>query len=346
MQQWISYRDWNYKISLPLLLEAWGVQYLIWGVLCWLIWLFLGTHIQQAKLQCILLFTLPLSLAVSVGAEMIWVLCFPDLPLRTHMAYWRRLAFHLNAELIYNMLIFWSTFFFFRGVGYYQRYREKEKAAQQLEVQLVQSQMRALRMQLNPHFLFNTLNSVSSLMRMDVGEADLVLEQLSSLMRITLERGEVQLIPLAEEMEFLEMYVAIQQRRYCGRVQEHIQVASELHDALVPAMILQPIVENAYMHGLALLEGNGTLSITARRERGRLKLTVINTGVGLYPESTRSPQGQGVGLANVKSRLQLHYGESQQFSLDAVGRDTVQATIALPLQFATNPTMNLPEYGA
>jgi two-component system, LytTR family, sensor kinase len=346
LQSWVSYRTMNYKISLVLLMEAWGVQFLIWGVICWLFWLWLGPRIQQAELPGMLMGVLPLSIAVTIGEEMIWVLCFPGWPMeRKHMSYWQKVQFQLDAEFVDNMLVFWCTFFLIRGVGYYQKYREKEHAAAQLEIEVVHAQMRALRMQLNPHFLFNTLNGISSLMRVDIAGADTMLEQLSSLLRITLERGEIQLIPLSDEMEFVEMYLAIQHQRYAGRVCEKVRVEPELHDALVPAMILQPILENAYTHGLSLLDRNGILAIEARREGGLVRLTVRNTGVGLNPEFTRTSPGQGVGLANVKNRLQLHYGEDQCFFLDAVSADTVMVTIMLPLQFAASPTRKLTGYG-
>lgn len=349
LQSWVSARTWSYgyKISLPLLLEAWGAQYLIWGVLCWLLWFWLGQRLQQEGLAWILTRILPLSLLISVGEEMIWVLCFPDWPMRhVSMTYWQRLEFELDGELVDNLLIFWCTFSLIRGAGYYQKYREKEHAAAQLEIQVVQAQMRALRMQLNPHFLFNTLNGISSLMRTDVAGADTMLEQLSSLLRITLERGEIQLIPLSDEMEFVEMYLAIQHQRYAGRVCEQVRVEPELHDALVPAMILQPIIENAYTHGLSLLDRGGILAVEARRDSGLLRLTVRNNGLGLYPEFTRNSPGQGVGLANVRNRLSLHYGNDQCFFIDAVDPNTVLVTIMLPLQFAESPTEKLTGYGA
>jgi hypothetical protein len=329
-----------------MLFEAWGMQYLIWGVICWLLWLWLGSRIQQATLPLMLSCVLPLSIVVSVGEEMIWVLCFPDLPLRhKSMTYWQRLEFELDGELVDNMLVFWCNFFLIRGVGYYQKYREREQAAAQLETQVVHAQMRALRMQLNPHFLFNTLNGISSLMGVDVAAADTMLEQLSSLLRITLERGEVQLIPLSDEMEFVEMYLAIQHQRFAGRVREEVRIQPNLHDALVPAMILQPIIENAYAHGLSLLDCGGRLAVEAGRIGARLKLTVLNTGIGLNPVRADSPADSGVGLANVRNRLRLHYGENQNFSLEEIDDDTVLATVKIPLQFATSPTAKLAGYG-
>jgi two-component system LytT family sensor kinase len=346
LQEWISARLWNYKVGMALLVEAWGVQYLIWGVLCWLLWLWLGRRLQQAKLSAILTRVVPLSILVSVGEEMIWVLLFPNLPLsHAHMSYWHRLLFHLDVELIDNMVLFWGAFLLFRGIGYYEKYREKEDAVAQLAVQLAQAQIRALRMQLNPHFLFNTMNSISSLMRTDVASADAMLEQLSSLLRITLERGEVQLIALSDEMEFMEMYLALQERRFCGRVRQEIRVEPTLHDALIPAMLLQPIVENAYAHGLSRLDSGGLLTIDVREERNRLKVSVLNNGIGLNPEPRRDSTGKGIGISNVRNRLELHYGENQSFSIREAGFNNVQVTITLPLQFSVSPTQTLTGYG-
>ena len=146
---------------------------------------------------------------------------------------------------------FWIGFALVRSVGYYQRFREREQTASRLEAQLVQARLQALQMQLNPHFLFNTLNCVSSLMRSDPDGADEMLERLSSLLRITLAKGQAQQIPLQEEMEVIQLYVSIQQLRFGDRVRHSIEVAPEAWDALVPTMILQPIVENAYVHGIA-----------------------------------------------------------------------------------------------
>ena len=176
---------------------------------------------------------IPMSLVFSIGEEMIWIACFPRLPLgHPPMPYWQRLNFHLAAELVSNLVVFWSGFFLFLGIDYYQKFRERDLAAARLESQLVSAQMRALRMQLNPHFLFNTMNSISSLMQTDVTAADEMLEQLSSLLRITFERGEAQFIPLRDELEFIQLYLAMQHRRFAGSVDQEIHVDPDLYDAL------------------------------------------------------------------------------------------------------------------
>ncbi len=328
-------RLWSYRIPIPLLLEAWGVQYFLWGVVSWLLWQLWGAQIQRAGIACILTRVLPLSILTSILVEMIWVLCFPNLPLnRPHMAYWHRLWFELSEELFDNVVIFWCAFGLFRGMGYYQSFREKEDAANQLEAQLAHAQISALRMQLNPHFLFNTMNSISSLMRTDVEGADMMLEQLGSLLRITLERGDAPLIRLRDEMEFIEMYLAMQDKRFVGRVQQSIKVDASLYDVLVPTMILQPIVENAYAHGLSKIDKGGLLAIEAHEDRGHLIFSVLNTGIGLVPDSSKRTGGQGVGLANIKGRLQLHYGDDHSFQISEIGRNTVQVTLSIPLQMS------------
>jgi len=347
LQEWISSRQWNYTVNIWLLARAWGVQYLIWGALCWLLWLWLGPRIQRETLLWVLTRMIPLSVVFCAAEEMIWVVIFPNLPRdHPHMAFWHRIVFQLDAELVDSLLIFWAAVLLFRGIGYYRKYREKENAAAKLAVELAHAQLRALRMQLNPHFLFNTMNSISSLMRVDVSAADTMLEQLSSLLRITLERGEAQLIPLSDEMEFVEVYLALQDRRFAGRIRQEVRVEPKLHDALVPAMLLQPVIENAYVHGLSRLDCDGLLEIDVRHDHSRLKVRVTNTGVGLKAAVRKDCQGHGVGLANIQSRLRLHYGKDQRFSIRETAPNRVQVTIELPLQLSASPTENLTGYGA
>jgi len=348
LQEWNSrLRFWNEPhVELSLLLQAWGAQYFLWGLLCWILWWTLRSKIYTANLKTMLLLFFPLSIFTSVLEETIWVLLFPRLPMgRPPMPFLQRLSFHLDAEFIDSLVLFWSAFFLFRGIGYYQSYREKERMASQLESQLIQAQMRALRMQLNPHFLFNTMNGISSLMRTDIAAADLMLEQLSRLLRITLHRGESQFIPLSDEMEFIEMYLAMQDRRFAGRVRQQMNIDPHVHDAIVPTMILQPIVENAYAHGLSRLSASGMLFIEASSEGPTLRLSVTNTGVGFRPATNKIP-GKGVGLANVQDRLRMHYGDDQTFSISELEGNLVQVVMTLPLRFSERPTEQTTGYGA
>lgn len=347
LQEWVEVRQMARHINFTLLLEAWGVQYLLWGLICWALWRFFGARLQAVSLFWAIVAVLPLSIVLSIAEEMVWVLCFPNLPLwMPPMRYWSRVMFQLRAEMADGLVIFWCAFFLFRGVGYYQRFREKEAAAAKLEVQLAQARLDAMRTNLNPHFLFNTLNGISSLMRSDVAAADLMLEQFSNLLRICLERGEAQLITLHDEMEFNEMYMAMQDRRFGGRIQQQIHVQPELHDALVPAMILQPILENAYRHGLSHLPGPGLLKVEARKENARVRLDVLNSGIGLNPECSKHSDNHNLGLINVQDRLRLHYGGEQSFSIKEVAPATVLVSITLPLQLCEDHFQTEAEYGA
>ncbi|HEY3628464.1 MAG TPA: histidine kinase [Terracidiphilus sp.] len=346
LQTWINLTHWGYHIG-AILFAAWGVQYLIWGIMCWLMWRFLPHLITKANLGQILTRILPLSFAFPVVEELIFAYVFPNLPLdRPHMTYWKRFELQLQAEFIDSMVLFWCAFFLFRGINYYQRFREKEKATAQLEVQLANAKLAALRMQLNPHFLFNAMNSISSLMRTDVNAADTMLEQLSSLLRISLERGNVQLIPLHEEMEFIEVYLSMQDQRYAGRVRRDISIDSDLYDALVPAMFLQPVVENAYAHGLSKIERDGELLIEAHRNKDRVNLSITNSGPGMASSNGHSTNGHGVGLSNVRSRLRLHYGEDCSFELTQIDRTHVRVSIGFPFQLSHEAEVSITRYGA
>ncbi len=347
LQEWGHVRLEGYDIGPALVFGSWGLQYFLWGVIGWILWRLFRSYIQTVSIVQMFTVVLPVSLATYVVEDMIWVAFFPHFSLmRPNMSYWQRVVFNYKGDLVESMAIFWCAFFFFRGIGLYQQLREKETVAVQLQAQLANAKIAALRMQLNPHFLFNTMNSISSLMRSDVDAADSMLEHLSSLLRMTLERGDVQLIPLHDEIDFTETYLAMQDRRYAGRVTRILSVDPELHDALVPAMILQPIVENAYAHGLSKLDRGGHLSIDVRRHGQRLRALITNNGVGLSPGVSQKSSGYGVGLTNVKDRLRLHYGDDCSFTMGELDASRVQVAMSFPLQLSTNPGESLTRYGA
>jgi len=344
-QEWISLRHMGYHMAAPIFFESWGFQFLVWGALCWLLWKFMGAKIQRANLVTILAVFLPLSVVISLAQQMLFVLIFRNLPLNhQEMSYWQRLSMYVYAELLDNMLIFWCAFLLFRGVGYYQRFREQEQAKTALEIELANAQLAALRMQLNPHFLFNTMNSISSLMRSDVEAADTMLEQLSCLLRLSLERGESQLVSLREELDFIELYLGMQGQRYAGRVTQSVSCDPELYDALVPSMLLQPIVENAYVHGISKTDANSILTIEGRRHGDQLGICVVNSGIGLTPRLNERSR-RGVGLRNIQARLNLHYGADATFEIAQIDQRNVSVTIVLPLQYSKAEETPLTRFG-
>lgn len=345
-QEWMNLRHSGYKMISPaLVFESWGLQYFLWGVFCWVLWRIYRDFIQTADLRRIIVIVVPVSILSCFFQEIVWVACFPQIPVdHPHMTYWHRVSYNFTGDIVESMAIFWSTFLVCRGIGYYQQWREKETVAAQLAVQLANARISALRMQLNPHFLFNTMNSISSLMRTDIDAADAMLEQLSSLLRMTLERKDVQLIPLHEEIEFTETYLAMQDLRYMGRITRTLSVDPELYDALVPAMFLQPIIENAFVHGLSKVE-RGELLIEVTRNHEQLQAVIRNSGQGLRKGSAEAQVGHGVGLTNVKNRLRLHYGEKCSFSMIESDQTHVQVAILIPLQLSTHEVESLTRYG-
>jgi signal transduction histidine kinase len=182
--------------------------------------------------------------------------------------------------------------------------RERELRASQLETELARAQVDALRMQLHPHFLFNTLNTIAGLMREDVEAADTMLTQLGELLRVTLQNEERQRVPLPEEIAWIRAYLSIQQTRYGPRLRTAIDVPADCERALVPTLILQPLVENAIRHGFAVTPGPGRVTIRARAAGGRLRVDVEDEGPGVT-----EPVREGYGLRNTRSRLRVLYGE-------------------------------------
>jgi len=333
LQEWVYSLRMAVHVPMSVAMLAWFFYYFSWGFLVWATWAIFENQIRNGSLKVMLLGFLPLSMVLSVLEEMAFALVFVNLPVNhPHSTYWRRVTLYLYEEFLTNMAIFWVGFLLLRGMSYYERFRENEQIASQLEAQLANARLSALRMQLNPHFLFNTMNGISSLMRTDVEAADRMLEQLSFLMRITIERGDAQLISLRDEMEFIETFLAMQGHRYSGRVEQHVRVAPELYEALVPTMLLQPIVENAFKHGLAKVVAGGKLNVEVNRESDYMHIAVRNNGASLKP--AKSEDGYGLGLANVQSRLQLHYGDDYKFSIEETEREVVEVAIRLPLQFA------------
>jgi two-component system, LytTR family, sensor kinase len=224
-----------------------------------------------------------------------------------------RLAGGIN-KLYLAVLTYWAIVAAAQYADQRRLVRERELRASQLETELARAQVDALRMQLHPHFLFNTLNTIAGLMREDVEAADAMLTQLAELLRLTLQHENRQRAPLSEEIEWIRAYLAIQRTRYGPRLRIDIDVPAECGHALVPTLILQPLVENAIRHGFAETPGPGLVAIRARRHDGRLWIDVDDEGPGVA-----EPLREGYGLRNTRSRLRALYGDGA--SLDVRTRD-------------------------
>jgi two-component system LytT family sensor kinase len=221
------------------------------------------------------------------------------------------------------------------------RAAEMEAHAAQLQAQLAQARLAVLRSQLNPHFLFNTLHAISVLIHDDPAGADAMIARLSDLLRYALEDREGEEIRLGEELKLTRHYLEILQIRFQGRLETTVSAGPDVDDALVPNLILQPLVENAMKHGVAKAGGRGRIEVDARRSGESLVLTVRDTGGG---ENAHGPAeigsagaGTGVGLANVRARLQELYGPDQRLSLQPVPGGGMAAEIVLPFRAASTP---------
>ena len=202
----------------------------------------------------------------------------------------------------------------------------------ELEVRLAQAQLHTLKLQLHPHFLFNALNTVTALLRTDPDGAERTLSALSETLRFSLRHAGAHEVPLARELEFLHHYLGIQQIRFQHRLSVVFSVASDARQALVPSLILQPLVENAIRHGIEPRASGGRVDIGAARVNGRLRLTVRDDGVGLRENPSHS--GHGIGLSNTQERLARMYGDSHTFELRAGEAGGVAVSIEIPYRQA------------
>ena len=226
----------------------------------------------------------------------------------------------LNQLLVYAAVL--ATGF---AREFFLRDRRRQQHQVRLQAQLADARLDALRMQLNPHFLFNTLHAVSALVERDPGGVRRMIARLSELLRHTIESRGTDEVPLREELSFLRRYIEIMEIRFQGRLRVAMNVADDTLDALVPNLILQPIVENALEHGAARAEGAGQIEISARRTGDELVLSVRDNGPGLSGSTS-----SGVGVGNTLARLEQLYGDSAALTLADAEGGGVCATIALP----------------
>ena len=231
----------------------------------------------------------------------------------------------LGTTLLLNLPIYWLIAAAAHVERLVRTARERDRRQLRLEAQLADARLQALRTQLQPHFLFNALNTISVLMHENVDLADRILLQLSALLRRSLDNTETHEVTLGEEIAFLESYLEIEQARFGGRLSYRILVPDPVREARVPGLVLQPLVENALRHGLTTRAGPGRVEIKADRQGDSLLLRVTDDGRGLPPATT-----ERVGLANTRARLHLLYADRQRLDVRNSNDGGVIAEIELP----------------
>jgi two-component system LytT family sensor kinase len=243
------------------------------------------------------------------------------------------IGYHLNFRAQQNIIVTklhsdvltcWTLFGIRHGIEYYRRYRLRELAASQLEARLATAQLEVLKMQLQPHFLFNTLHAISALMYRDVEGADRMVTRLSDFLRLALDSSGVQEVTLKREMEYLDKYLEIEQVRFGERLEVHRAIDPAALDLLVPNLVLQPLVENAVRHGIAPRISGGRIEVRAHAKGGTLTIEVTDDGPGA--ESVR----EGVGMSNTRARLEHLYGAAARLDLANLPGGGFRAHLELP----------------
>jgi two-component sensor histidine kinase len=237
------------------------------------------------------------------------------------------------ATFFFNLLIYWVIVLAHHAFAYYDKLRERERQTAELETRLTEARLQALQMQLNPHFLFNTLNAISALVHKDADAADRMIGQLSELLRYALESTNAQEVPLRQELDFLSRYLEIQQARFGERLSVRREIEPETLDAHVPNLVLQPLVENAIEHGIGPHARPGQIILRAVRRENRLELQVQDNGGGLPKHAGLE---ENVGLGNTRARLEQLYGPSQQLELKNGSQGGLTVRITIPWRTAAN----------
>jgi two-component system LytT family sensor kinase len=225
------------------------------------------------------------------------------------------------------------------AVAYYRRFRERQLRASQLETQLAKAHLQALKSQLQPHFLFNTLHSISALMLTDVPSADRMMTRLSDLLRMSFEDNGTQVTALSYELEFVNGYLEIEKIRFEERLNIILDIAPDTLDAEVPHLLLQPLVENALRHGISRRSSGGEIRITASRDEHSLYLRVRDTGPGLGNTDALLPKA-GLGLKATRERLETLFGNDQTFEIGAPAEGGVEAFVRIPFRLHQVPSRN------
>jgi sensor histidine kinase YesM len=326
-------------------------QMLVWELPYWFLWALLSPLVfrltrrfpfERGRFLRSSLVHLSACLALSLAHRAVYLLAGWLL----HVAVYRQLA---SLSSVFNFLFFFNLptgFMSYATVllvsyalDYYRRHQQEELKISRLEAELaqaqlevMQAQLQSLKMQLQPHFLFNTLNSVSTLLDEDPEAADQMLARLGDFLRLTLENSGAQEVTLQEELEFLRCYLEIERVRFQDRLAVRMEIAADTLDAMVPNLILQPLVENAIRHGIVQRVGSGRIEISASRVGETLRLCVRDNGPGLRAADEPAAQvsRHGLGFALTRARLGRMYGARQSLCLADAPGGGLEVTLELP----------------
>lgn len=249
-------------------------------------------------------------------------------PAETQQPYLYWFRGYLRSRLQFELLTYALVVLGLQALIWYRRVRERDLAASRLQTQLSQAELRALKMQLHPHFLFNTLHAISVLIREDPTAAQRTVTLLGDLLRSTLATAGIQEVTLREELAFLRRYLEIEEIRFQDRLTVRFEIDPRVEQALVPNLILQPLVENAVRHAVEPRPEFGTVVVRARRELESLELAVLDDGPGV--DGADTPRGNGIGLSTTRARLEGLYGSAGELRLDRRPGGGLAVRVRLP----------------
>ena len=331
LSTYLGARQDNVQISWKRVLSGYLADFYLWGMLSPLIFLLarrfeLRKHFPRNVLIHLGASVVLSGFVISAASPLVWYLGYPNLARNPTLAIlWRNNAF--SAYYFHQGLtIYWTTLVVAHALYYYPGLRKREAETARLTAQLAQAQLQALKMQIHPHFLFNTLNSIAALLHKDVEAADRMIARLGDFLRLTLKSSDAQTVDFEQELEFLKCYLDIEHIRFQDRLTVEMDIDPHALKATVPNLILQPIVENAVRHGVARQTSHGHITIRARREGERLIMTVADNGPGLKAQSN----GSGIGISNTRARLEQFYGSDFSFQIANSTERGASVTLAVP----------------
>jgi two-component system, LytTR family, sensor kinase len=271
------------------------------------------------------------SLAFAFFQEALFILVGRWIGLIDRLTYFTALRNQLIYGAHFSLITYWSIIALSHAWDYYSKFHERERRTLQLETKLAQAELDALKMQIHPHFLFNTLNSISVLMGEDVAAARHMLNRLSDLLRTSLDSAGRHEVMLKEELDFLASYLEIEQIRFQDRLTVHMDIDPATLPARVPNFILQPLVENAIRHGIAPRATPSSIEIRSVRDNGFVELQVCDDGPGA-PAAIRESLSKGIGLSNTRARLEQIYGTAHGFDISQPEAGGFRVTIKIPFK--------------
>lgn len=286
---------------------------IVWRVIAVLVGSFLGGGAWMASRVLIFRSLFPMELKKDVSRE---------------MEFWSHFEGTTSAFMV---MVVWSALYF--GIKFYMIAQEEQQRRLKATAMAHEAQLKMLHYQLNPHFLFNTLNAISTLiLDQDTRLANTMVTRLSRFLRYSLDKDPMLKVTVAEEVEALKLYLDIEKVRFDDRLQLHFDIDPEASSALMPSLLLQPLVENSIKHAVSQAINGGAISICASVSGPWLSLSVADDGPGLELQSGAMPRGKGVGLINCRERLKEIYGDRQSFSLGTTDPHGLTVTIVIPLE--------------